>query len=96
MDFAGFHQSIDIGRFCPCPLSFGYNQHIVPRGPRIENHKQEVLIDRDQLTDRNNSSLGFIFEEAVLLVLLQTFRGKPYALSDAIYSNQPWGSKWCH
>jgi hypothetical protein len=44
-------------------------------------------------TARNSSSLGFVFEEAVLLVLLQMFGGKTRALSDAFHCNQPWGSR---
>jgi hypothetical protein len=39
----------------------------------------------------NSSSLGFIFEEAALMVLLQGFGGKPRALSDIFHCNQPWG-----
>lgn len=39
----------------------------------------------------NGSSLGFVFEEAVLLVLLQEFGGKLRALSDIFHCNQPWG-----
>jgi hypothetical protein len=39
----------------------------------------------------NSSSLGFIFKEAVLLVLLQGFGGNVRALSDVFHSNQPWG-----
>jgi hypothetical protein len=40
---------------------------------------------------RNSLSLVFVFEEAMLLVLLQMFGGKPRALSDAFHCNQPWG-----
>jgi hypothetical protein len=44
-------------------------------------------------TARNNSSLGFIFEEAVLMILLQMFGGEPRVLSDAFHTDQPWGSR---
>ena len=41
----------------------------------------------------NNSSLGFVLEEAILLVLLEMFGGKEYILSDAFYTDQPWGMR---
>lgn len=44
-------------------------------------------------TAPNNSSLGYVFEEATLLVLLQMFGGEPRALSDVFHCNQPWGSR---
>jgi hypothetical protein len=44
-------------------------------------------------TARNSSSLGYIFEEAVLLVLLQELGGKLRVLSDIFHCNQPWGSR---
>ena len=44
-------------------------------------------------TARNTSSLGFIFEEVVLLVLLQWFGGNICPLSDIFHCNQPWGSR---
>ena len=44
-------------------------------------------------TARNNSSLGFMFEEAVLMIILQMFGGEPRALSDAFHTDQPWGER---
>ena len=44
-------------------------------------------------TARNNSSLGFVFEEAVLMIILQMFGGEPRALSDAFHTDQPWGER---
>ena len=41
----------------------------------------------------NNSTLGFVLEEALLLVLLEMFGGKECALSDAFDTDQPWGSR---
>ena len=54
---------------------------------------QETWIIDAFRTARNASSRGFVFEEAVLLVLLQKFGGKSCALSDAFHCNQPWGSR---
>ncbi|KAF8234123.1 hypothetical protein L208DRAFT_848667 [Tricholoma matsutake] len=58
--------------------------------------RQSWTTNRPWITDafctaRNSSSLGFIYEEAVLLVLLQEFGGKARALSDVFHCNQPWG-----
>ena len=44
-------------------------------------------------TSRNSSSLGFTFEEAVLMIILQMFGGNPCPLSDAFHTDQPWGSR---
>jgi hypothetical protein len=44
-------------------------------------------------TAHNNSSLGFVFEEAVLMIILQMFGGEPCALSDAFHTDQPWGER---
>ena len=44
-------------------------------------------------TARDPQSGGIIFEEAVLLVLLEKLGGKSCALSDVFHSNQPWGSR---
>ena len=44
-------------------------------------------------TARNNSSLGFMFEEAVLMIILEMFGGEPRALSDAFHTDQPWGER---
>jgi len=55
--------------------------------------RKQVWIANAFRTARNSSSLGFVFEEVVLLVLSQMFGGKPRALSDAFNCNQPWGSR---
>jgi hypothetical protein len=34
-----------------------------------------------------------MFEEAVLMIILQMFGGEPRALSDAFHTDQPWGSR---
>ena len=44
-------------------------------------------------TARNNSSLGYLFEEAVLMIILQMFGGSPRALSDAFHTDQPWAAR---
>ena len=44
-------------------------------------------------TARKNSSLGFMFEEAVVMIILQMFGGEPRTLSDAFQTNQPWGKR---
>ena len=44
-------------------------------------------------TAQNRSSLGFIFEKAVPLVLLEAFGGKSCILSDVFHCNQAWGSR---
>jgi len=53
----------------------------------------QVWITHAFRTARRSSLLGFTFEEAVLLVLLQTFGGKSSALSYTFHCYQPWGSK---
>ncbi|KAM6498411.1 hypothetical protein JOM56_006359 [Amanita muscaria] len=53
--------------------------------------KKEEWIASAFRTARNNSSRGFVFEEVVLLVLLQIFGGKSCPLSDAFHCDQPWG-----
>ena len=45
------------------------------------------------LSARNNSSLGFMFEEAMLMIISQMFGGEPRALSDAFHTDQPWGER---
>jgi len=44
-------------------------------------------------TAPNNSTLGFVLEEAILLVLLEIFGGKECALLEAFDTDQPWGSR---
>ncbi|KAF8223481.1 hypothetical protein L208DRAFT_1316565, partial [Tricholoma matsutake] len=58
--------------------------------------KQSWTTNQPWITDTfcmacNSSLLGFIYEEAVLLVLLQEFGGKARTLSDVFHCNQPWG-----
>jgi len=53
----------------------------------------EAWISDAALTASNNSSVGFVLEEAVLLLLLQMFGGKERALSDVFDTDQPWGSR---
>jgi hypothetical protein len=43
-------------------------------------------------TTSNNSTLGFVLEEAILLILLEFFGGKECALSEAFDTDQTWGS----
>jgi hypothetical protein len=47
----------------------------------------------DATSTARNSSLGYMFEEAVLMIILQMFGGEPRALSDAFHTDQPWGSR---
>ena len=44
-------------------------------------------------TARNNSSLGYVFEEAVLMIIVEMFGGEPCALSEAFHTDQPWGKR---
>jgi len=44
-------------------------------------------------TTFNNSTLGFVLEEAILLVILNMFGGKECALSNVFDTDQPWGSR---
>ena len=44
-------------------------------------------------TAQNRPSLGFVFEKAVPMALLEMFGGKSCILSDIFHCNQPWGSR---
>jgi hypothetical protein len=47
----------------------------------------------EALCTTHHFSLGFKFEEVVLLVLLHMFGGEARPLSDAFHSDQPWASR---
>jgi len=66
-------------------LSSVFNKHLHTR--------KETWIAEAFRTARNSSSLGFMFEEAMLLVLLQRFGGKACASSDVFHCKRPWGSR---
>ena len=55
--------------------------------------EQQTWMQDSFRTACNNSSQGFILEEAILLVLLQEFGGKPCILSNVFHCNKPWGSR---
>ena len=64
-------------------LSSAFDQH-------MRTTKETWIADAFRAA-RTSSPLGFIFEEAVLLVLLQGFGGNVRALSNVFHCNQPWG-----
>jgi len=72
------------------PLVVLYLSSVFDRYPHT---KKEAWIAEAFHTARDPQSSGIIFEEAVLLVLLEKFGGKSCALSDVFYCNQPWGSR---
>ncbi len=72
------------------PLVVLYLSSVFDRYPHT---KKEAWIAEAFRTARDPQSSGIIFEEAVLLVLLEKFGGKSCALSDVFYCNQPWGSR---
>ena len=72
------------------PLVVLYLSSVFDKHPHT---KKEAWIAEAFRTARNSQSGGFIFEEAVLLVLLERFGGKSCALSDVFRCDQPWGSR---
>jgi len=69
------------------PLVVLYLSSVFDKHPRTR--KQAWISDAFHGA-RNPSSLGFIFKEAVLLILLESFGDKIGALSDIFHCNQPW------
>ena len=72
------------------PLVVLYLSSVFDKYPHT---KKEAWIAEAFRTARNPQSGGIIFEEAVLLVLLERFGDKSCALSDVFDCNQPWGSR---
>ncbi|KIL64994.1 hypothetical protein M378DRAFT_105538 [Amanita muscaria Koide BX008] len=72
------------------PLVVLYLSSIFDKYPHT---KKEAWIAEAFRTARDPQSGGIIFEEAVLLVLLERFGGKSCAFSDVFHCNQPWGSR---
>ena len=62
----------------------------------FEEHRwteKEEIVKQMFTRGQNNQTLGFEFEDAVLLVILHMFGGKACTLSDAFHTDQPWGSR---
>ena len=72
------------------PLVVLYLSSVFDKYPQT---KKEVWIAEALRTACDPQSSGLVFEEAVLLVLLERFGGKSCALSDVFNCNQPWGSR---
>jgi hypothetical protein len=72
------------------PLVVLYLSSILSKRPSTT---VEAWITDAARTASNNSTLGFVLEEAILLVLLEMFGGKECALSHAFDTDQPWGSR---
>ncbi|KAF8521957.1 hypothetical protein BU17DRAFT_64682 [Hysterangium stoloniferum] len=62
-----------------------------PTAITIENHMHDMIAWG--LGARNASSLGYIFEEAILLMLMDTFGGKYKPLSHAFHCSESLGSR---
>jgi len=70
------------------PLIVLYLSSVFDRHPHT---RKEAWIAEAFRIARDPQTSGFIFEDAVLLVLLEKFGGKSCALSDVFNCNQPWG-----
>lgn len=80
------------------PMAVLYLSSVFAKDPDFVKHPETTTwslswLTSATLTARNNSSLGFVFEEAVLMIVLQMFGGEPRALSDAFHTDKPWGSR---